>query len=1251
MRKTLFILCALVCASMAWATTATTFTYESHFKGKGSKSPGSAIKVYLEGDTVSIDKAGALDYGHVRVFAGSVITIKAGYTISKVEVACTANGTSEYGPSKLSSQTDAGQYAYSGKVGTWTLKEGQDTKVVKLKATAQARLTQIVVYTEVQSEGPVAVKDVSLDQTQLEMVIGQQTQLTARINPDNADNQEVSWSVLNGHVAVENGLVTALTAGEDEVTVTTTDGGKTATCAVVVKEGSTLDNGAVIYQKVTKAADLVAGRQYIVLYEAGSVAAGTWDTKKYRATPAKIMNNQATAPQATVFTLGGTTDAWTIATTSGYLQITGTSNGNLICDATTAATWTIATIGNSIVSNDYTSRGLRFNNASEASGGQVFTNYATTKQETIQLYYSTGEVYGKPAVEQVHINAKELVIRKGATTQLQAVVSPYGADNTIIWTSSDDAVATVVDGLVSGLTNGQVKITATANNGVYDSCMVKVADSVHVTGILLDKASATMVELSTLQLVATIQPSDADNQRVIWESANNDVATVDDQGVVTAIRYGETTITAKSEEFPSLMAQCQLRVSAQSGDRYHLMTKDSVLNDGDLIVFYNAAVNKASAGLVDSKKYLSGMEAVVAGTDLIINESQPMRLTKKGSYWNLSINGTTIGHNQSSENSVDFTIGVTTDFAITISESNMAIVKSQTSSNPQFYCNAQGNFRLYNSTSMSPIQLYRKVANPDVPIAVEGVELDYVAVTLREGESEQLNATVLPEDAKIKDVEWGSLDESIATVVNGQIKAIAQGKTQIWVRTIDGGFTDSCTVTVLAGLNQPDVTWNQVQDMSLLTEGTKVFIASERIGEDYVLGLYDYDVAKSNIRGAAAKFSDDHHAVTASASYAYTVSIVDGKYVFRNLDGLYLCDYNSKNLSTQETLDNKAKWTVTMDEMFIFKIANLYNTGYEIYNNHNSDMFCCYNAFDKSNMSHLVIYSNNAPAWVEPIRIPELTITVDKDTITDILDFGEVVYDDSWGTEVNPYEAAKTLKFTTKWLTEDIALSMNKGTAFMLYTQSVGKDGGSASIQFSVKQKGTYEDTLYVKTGDIARKIVLTAKTVTQEEAAPQLTLSTTSITLNPNIDNDLTDDAEMTFSVKNLVKPLYIKWEKGEIPDQAGEGTTILAGNEAANIDFGAATNMELNERTDEPILFEATGYTPGTYVSTLCFYTPDAVDKSKNAFEQRVTITIIITKELEPTDLSTPTSTSTLDKFIHNGHLYIRKDNKTYNVIGIER
>lgn len=688
--------------------------------------------------------------------------------------------------------------------------------------------------------------------------------------------------------------------------------------------------------------------------------------------------------------------------------------------------------------------------------------------------------------------------------------------------------------------------------------------------------------------------------------------------------------------------------------QYQKLGSVDQLHAGDTVLFVNPSAQMVN-GPFETKTstkntYLTAVGATFVGSAVSVTaEAYPFVLGKSNGAWTFTgLDGAVLGKKETGKTNMTKNKGCTTH-TITFRADSVVIV-TNTDGDGYFIRYNVSSFRYYKPTSaVADAYLYRFTSQAEpLPIAVEGVELDYVAVTLREGETDILTATVYPEDAAIQDVEWGSTNETVATVVDGQIQALTKGETQIWVRTIDGGFTDTCQVTVMAGLNQPDVTWNQVQDLSLLTEGTKVFIASERTGENYVLGIYDYEVAKANIRGAAATFSNDHHAVTASASYAYTVSIVNGKYVFSDLDGMYLCDYSGKNLSTRDTLDNKAKWTMTMDEMFIVKIANQYNTGYEIYNNHNNDLFCCYNAFDKSNMSHLVIYSDNAPAWVEPIRIPELTITVDKDTITNSIDFGEVVYDDSWGTEVNPYEAAKTLKFTAKWLTEDIALALYKGSAFTLYTESISKDGGSASVQFSVKQKGTYEDTLYVNSGDITRKILLTAKTVTQEEAAPQLTLSTTAITLNPNVDNDLTDNAEMTFSVKNLVKPLYIKWEKGEIPELAGEESTILAGNEAANIDFGAATKMGTEQRTNEPILFEASGYTPGTYVSTLCFYTPDAVDKSKNAFEQRVTITIIITKELKPTDIDNANANVNVNKIIRNGRLYIHRNGKTYDVLG---
>lgn len=83
----------------------------------------------------------------------------------------------------------------------------------------------------------VSVTGVSLDRPTAELEVGGTLTLTKTIEPANATNQNVTWSSSNVEVAtVENGTVKAVAAGTADITVTTEDGGKTATCTVTVKE-------------------------------------------------------------------------------------------------------------------------------------------------------------------------------------------------------------------------------------------------------------------------------------------------------------------------------------------------------------------------------------------------------------------------------------------------------------------------------------------------------------------------------------------------------------------------------------------------------------------------------------------------------------------------------------------------------------------------------------------------------------------------------------------------------------------------------------------------------------------------------------------------------------------------------------------------------------------------------------------------------------------------------------------------------
>ena len=119
---------------------------------------------------------------------------------------------------------------------------------IRINARRSARNTASYVYiyyawiTVDYTAGSVSVTGVTLDQNSASIETGSTLQLTATVSPSNATNKTVSWSSSNTSVAtVSNGLVTAVSAGNATITVTTSDGGYTATCAVTVTPAVTYE--------------------------------------------------------------------------------------------------------------------------------------------------------------------------------------------------------------------------------------------------------------------------------------------------------------------------------------------------------------------------------------------------------------------------------------------------------------------------------------------------------------------------------------------------------------------------------------------------------------------------------------------------------------------------------------------------------------------------------------------------------------------------------------------------------------------------------------------------------------------------------------------------------------------------------------------------------------------------------------------------------------------------------------------------
>ena len=146
------------------------------------------------------------------------------------------------------------------------------------------------------------------------------------------------------------------------------------------------------------------------------------------------------------------------------------------------------------------------------------------------------------AVTGVALDTAAVTIIVEDTYTLTATVNPAEAtDNFVTWKSSDEAVATVADGVITAVSVGTATITVTTVDGGFTAtCEVTVAPR-PVTGVTLDKVEATLEVKETVTLVATVAPANATNKDVTWTSDNDAVATVAD-GVVTAVSVGTATI-------------------------------------------------------------------------------------------------------------------------------------------------------------------------------------------------------------------------------------------------------------------------------------------------------------------------------------------------------------------------------------------------------------------------------------------------------------------------------------------------------------------------------------------------------------------------------------------------------------------------------------------------------------------------------------------------------------------------------------
>ena len=166
------------------------------------------------------------------------------------------------------------------------------------------------------------------------------------------------------------------------------------------------------------------------------------------------------------------------------------------------------------------------------------------------------------AIESITFDKTQYEVEKGATVAIVATVNPTNATNKALeWTTSDEKVATVKNGIVSGVSAGKATITATAKDGSGVVCQAEVTvTETFVEGITFDKTQYEVEEGAYVTIVATITPSNASTKTLEWTSSDKAVATVDENGKVRGISAGKATITATAMDGTGVVCQAEVTV-------------------------------------------------------------------------------------------------------------------------------------------------------------------------------------------------------------------------------------------------------------------------------------------------------------------------------------------------------------------------------------------------------------------------------------------------------------------------------------------------------------------------------------------------------------------------------------------------------------------------------------------------------------------------------------------------------------------
>lgn len=442
------------------------------------------------------------------------------------------------------------------------------------------------------------VTGIKLSQNKAQLNKWNRLNLKYTITPEDADNKEVVWTSSDPKVArVDNyGSVLALKDGVTTITVKTKDGGFTDTCEVTVGNGGAPQTVKVTYVDITNNS---------LFLNAGETTQLNVVVKPDNATNKKVEYSTTNANVATVDANGlvkavgegrayiyaksadGPSDSVYVYVRKSVtpqppkeVKVTNVSVDRRYLTLEEGENYTLtATVSPADATNktvNYSSSDSRVatvdanGNIKAVKAGSAYI-YAKSVDGPYAYSYVTVKAKAAPQppadvkVTNITFDTRYLRIEAGEKRELRFTVYPYNAtDKTLTWTSSNENVATVENGVITAIGRGSAYITATSSNGVQTSCYVDVYGEAKpvikkVTGLNFSDRQMSLKVGETKASSVLFTPNDATDKTVTYSSLNNSIARVDENGNITGVRPGTVYIYARSVDGPYAYLQVTVR--------------------------------------------------------------------------------------------------------------------------------------------------------------------------------------------------------------------------------------------------------------------------------------------------------------------------------------------------------------------------------------------------------------------------------------------------------------------------------------------------------------------------------------------------------------------------------------------------------------------------------------------------------------------------------------------------------------------